>query len=73
MSEEKQGQPPEHLPTQPGNEHQMQTEPDFSPRYPGQRQAEGQGGPDHRWRFRDWPRHGGPVCPRRREAGDPLS
>jgi NAD(P)-dependent dehydrogenase (short-subunit alcohol dehydrogenase family) len=35
MSEEKQGQPPEHLPTQPGNEHQMQTEPDFTPRYPG--------------------------------------
>ena len=35
MSEEKQGQPAEHLPTQPGNEYQMKTEPDFAPRYPG--------------------------------------
>jgi NAD(P)-dependent dehydrogenase (short-subunit alcohol dehydrogenase family) len=41
MSEEKQGQPPEHLPTQPGNEHQMQTEPDFAPRFPGSGRLEG--------------------------------
>ena len=35
MSEQKKGQPPQHLPTQPGNEHQMQTEPDFAPRFSG--------------------------------------
>jgi len=42
MSEDKQGRPPEHLPTQPGNEHQMQTEPEFAPRYPGSGRLKGQ-------------------------------
>ncbi len=41
MSDEDQGQPPQHQDRQPGREHEMRPEPDFQPRYPGSGRLEG--------------------------------
>ena len=41
MSEDKQGQPPQHQERQPGREHQMNPEPDYTPRYPGSGRLQG--------------------------------
>ena len=41
MSEDKQGQPPQHQERQPGREHLMDPEPDYTPRYPGSARLQG--------------------------------
>lgn len=41
MSEDKQGQPPQHQERQPGREHQMDPEPDYAPRFPGSGRLQG--------------------------------
>jgi len=41
MSDDKEGQPPQHQGSQPGREHQMDPEPDYTPRYPGSGRLDG--------------------------------
>jgi len=41
MSDDKEGQPAQHQASQPGREHQMDPEPDYTPRYPGSGRLDG--------------------------------
>ena len=57
--------PPQTQDRQPGHETEMNPQPDYAPRYPGQRAHEGQGGAHHRRRQRHRPRRRGSFRARR--------